>query len=102
MSSKTIRLLVMLVLAVGIGVVGLYAVEAHKEARVLCGLFKPGTSEREMDRVLATANWLQTVDTREYGQTVRVVHSRWNVGMAGCRVVLENGGIASNESWNRF
>ena len=97
-----IRVLVLLILLAGGVMVGLYAVEADKEVRILCGLFKPGTSEREMDRIVGTANFLQVVETREYGETIRVVHSRWNVGYRGCRVKLDDSVIVGNETWNGF
>ena len=97
-----IRVLVLLILLAGGVMVGLYAVEADKEVRILCGLFTPGTSEREMDRIVGTANFLQVVETREYGETVRVVHSRWNLGYRGCRVKLDGGVIAGNQTWNGF
>ncbi len=102
MSSRAIRFLVLLILLAGGFLVGLYAVEADKEVRILCGLFKPGTPEREMDRIVGTANFLQVVETREYGETIRVVHSRWNVGYRGCRVKLDDGVIIGNEPWNGF
>ncbi len=97
-----IRVLVSLILLGGAVVVGLYAVEADKEVRILCGLFKPGTPEREMDRIVGTANFLQVVETNEFGETVRVVHSRWNLGLRGCRVKLDDGVIVSYESWYGF
>jgi hypothetical protein len=90
--------IVLLLLGTSVAV-GLYAVEADKEVRILCGLFKPGMSEREMDRVLGTADFLQVVETREPGQTVRVVHSRWNLGRTGCEVGLADGAVVSNEVW---
>lgn len=102
MSPRIARLLILLILAVGVGALGVNAVEADKEARILCGLFKPGTSEREMDRILATANYLQVVETREFGETVRVVHTRWNLGRTGCRVTLGGGQVVSNETWDGF
>ena len=102
MSSRAIRFLVLLILLAGGVVVGLYAVEADKEVRILCGLFKPGTPEREMDRIVDTANFLQVVETREFGETIRVVHSRWNLGYRGCRVKLDGSVIVGNEVWNGF
>lgn len=80
MSPRTIRMLVLLILAAGIGVVGVYADEADKEARILGGLFKPGMPEREMDRIMTTAEFPQVAETRAFGETVRVVHTRWNAG----------------------
>lgn len=100
MSARVIRALVGLVLLVGVVVTGVYAVEADKEVRILCGLFKPGTSEREMDRIVGTASFLEVVETRETGQTLRVVHSRWNLGRTGCRVRLDDGVIVANEGWD--
>jgi hypothetical protein len=93
---------ILLFLVLGGVALGLYAVEADKEVRILCGLFKPGTPEREMDRIVATANFLQVVETSEFGETVRVVHSRWNLGYRGCRVKLDDGVITGNETWNGF
>lgn len=102
MNARLFRFVVLLILLGGAVVVGLYAVEADKEARILCGLFEPGMSEREMDRVLGTAEFLQVVDTRERGQILRVVHTRWNLGRTGCRVTLMDGAVVSNAPWEGF
>ena len=97
-----IRVLVSLILLGGAVAVGLYAVEPDKEVRILCGLFKPGTPEREMDRILGTANFLDVVETSENGQRLRVVSSRWNLGRNGCQVALADGLIAGNPPWEGF
>ncbi|MEE4175575.1 MAG: hypothetical protein V2I57_15100 [Xanthomonadales bacterium] len=102
MNPRLFRFLVLSLLLIGVVVTGVYAVEADKEVRILCGLFKPGTSEREMDRILGTASFLDVVETRESGQTVRVVHSRWNLGRNGCRVVLADGALVSRQDWDAF
>jgi hypothetical protein len=102
MNARVLRLAILLLLALGGAALGFYGVEADKEVRILCGLFTPGTPEREMDRIVGTANFLQVVETNEFGETVRVVHSRWNLGLRGCRVKLDDGVIVGNETWSGF
>ncbi len=102
MSSRFFRNLVLLLLAAGAGALGFYAVEADKEVRILCGMFRPGTAEAEMDRILGTAHFLRVDESAEGQRELREVYSAWNLGRNGCRVALAGGVVVSSEAWNGF
>ncbi len=93
LSSRGWRIVILtgLILAIAVGAV--YAVEADKEVRILCGLFKPGTPEAEMDRIIGTASFLQVEEIREDERRVREVSSLVNLGRNGCRVTLAEGEV---------
>ena len=93
MSSRAWRIVILIGLVLAGAVAAVYAVEADKEVRILCGLFKPGTPEAEMDRIIGTANLLRVEETREDERKVREVYSRVNLGRNGCRVTLAEGEV---------
>lgn len=100
MVARTRLLAIAAALLTSGGVVwGIYAVEADKEVRILCGLFQPGTPQGEIDRILGTANLLRVEESENRGILVRKVHSRLNLGRNGCYVELENGVTRSLERW---
>lgn len=102
MNPRFVRAVILLLL-LGAGIaLGAYAVEADKEARVLCGLFRPGTAEAEMDRIIGTAHFLQVVETLEGERRVREVSTPWNLRSYGCRVRLANGAVVGKEAWDAF
>ncbi len=102
MSTRIVRGAILLLLLLGIGAAGVYAVEADKEVRVLCGMFRPGTAEAEMDRIFGTANFLRVDESVEGQRELREVYSAWNLGRNGCRVALAGGVVVSSEAWNGF
>ena len=114
MNPRIVSAAIALVLVLGGVVLGVYAVEADKEVRILCGLFRPGTSEAEMDRILGTANLLRVEETLDESardlpcespggeRRVREISSRWNLERNGCRVVLAEEVVVSNQAWERF
>lgn len=102
MSSRFIRAVILLLL-VGAGIaLGAYAVEADKELRVLCGLFRPGTPEAELDRIVGTAHFLRVAEFIEGERRVREVYSPWNLRTYACRVSLAGGVVAGNEVRDAF
>ena len=78
---------------------GVYAVEADREVRVLCGLFQPGTPRAEMDRILSTAHFLRVEQSGEGDSLVRTVYSRVNLGRNGCVVEVDGGAVRSLQRW---
>lgn len=102
MSSNVIRKLIVLLFLAGAGVTGFYAFEADKEVDILCGLFKRGTTEAELNRIIGTASFLKVDETREDQRRVLDVYSQWNFGRNGCRVYVANGAVARNDTWNGF
>ena len=99
MTPRAQRLVIAALLVIGGAVWSVYAVEADKEGRILCGLFQPGTPQREMDRILGTANLLRVEESQADGRLSRKVYSRLNLGRNGCRVVLAEGRIQRLEHW---
>jgi len=102
MSPRIARILILMILALGAGALAVYAMEADKEVRILCGLFQPGTPKSEMDRILGTAHFLDVVESFEDGRRLRVISSRWNMGRNGCRVGLADGVVVSKQDWEGF
>jgi hypothetical protein len=102
MNSRFFRFLVLALLLIGVVVTSVYALEADKEVRILCGLFQPGLSETEMDRILGTAHFLRVDEPVEGQRGLREVYSAWNLGRNGCRVELADGLIIGSEAWNGF
>ena len=102
MSTRIVRGAILLLLLLGIGAAGVYVVEADKEVRILCGLFRPGTPEAEMDRILGTANFLRIDESVEGQRDLREVYRGWYVGRHGCRVGRAGGVIVSSEAWDGF
>lgn len=102
MNARIVRIVIALLLIGGGVAVGIYASEADKEVRVLCGMFRPGTFEVEMDRVLGTAQFLEFEESVVGDRRIRVIHTPWNLGRNGCRVELKGGVVSSNQSWDGF
>lgn len=76
---------------------GIFANEAHKEVRILCALFKPGTSQGTVDRILATRK-LSHVSTETAGAHKRLEISSWfNFRLTGCSVTLEEEVVTVSE-----
>lgn len=76
---------------------GIFANEAGKEVRILCSLFKPGTSQGRVDSILATARLLH-VSTETAGAHKHLEISSWfNFRLTGCSVTLEEEVVTVSE-----
>lgn len=89
--------LVLALLVCGIAA-AVFWIEAGKEIRILCGLFGPGARRSEVERTLATGDFLRarTRASEVDPQAVEIaVDSPWNLRTVRCTVRLREGRVIS-------
>lgn len=86
------------IVAYGAFFLTMYWVEAEKEARVLCGLSKTGSSAREVDRTFGTANLLRVRSDSAGARRTLHVASAHNLHLSGCTLTIE-GGVVTDWSY---
>jgi hypothetical protein len=73
-----------------------FANEARKEVKYLCGNFAPGVLQKEVIRQLNTGSFLHYAEEATDSGTVIRVSSRLTLGLAKCDVYLNKNGEVLN------
>ena len=88
MSGRVQRWVAVALVGFGVLVAGIYANEARKEVRILCGLFTPGSTLERVERILDTANLLHVTAEVSGGYRHLEISSWYNLRMSSCSVEL--------------
>ena len=90
MKGKLVRYSTIAAIVLCAVVAGVYANEAAKEVRILCGLFKPGNTLASVEQILGTANLLHVETAMSKGYRHLEISSWYNFRMTGCSVKIED------------